>query len=553
MRNTVLTLLNGPQLRKFYAADQWQDDTIYALAAKNAQANPDRVAIRENSRTVSYAELIDAADRLAAKFHACGILAGERIAVWLPSRAETVVALLACSRNGYVCCPSLHRTHTVDEISTLVQRMGAVAVIAEKGYGVGSETDDVITTVKNAQVALKFSLLLDPVKGSGRGILGALESIAPNTVDSAQPNPDGVVYLAFTSGTTGQPKGVMHSDNTLLAPARALARDWSLDATAVIYTLSPLSHNLGFGAMILATSHGGELVLHDLARGTSLVDRLIEVGATFLFGVPTHAIDLIAELKARRFATLGEVRGFRVSGAPMPPVVAQGLIDLGITPQSGFGMTEAGSHQYTLPHDDLELIIGSCGHSYDGYEVRIFSRDDTDEQLPPHEIGQVGGRGSSLMLGYFDDQSATESSFNADGWFMTGDLGWVDGAGYLRITGRQKEIIIRGGHNIFPASIENLAMQHEFINKAAAVPIPDERLGEKVCLVYSGKNGTQLDAAQILAHLKNAGLSKYDLPEYLIQMDHLPIGPSGKISKKKILDLLANGSISPHAVGHQGS
>jgi acyl-CoA synthetase len=204
------------------------------------------------------------------------------------------------------------------------------------------------------------------------------------------------MYLPFTSGTTGEPKGVMHSDNTLLATARMMARDWRLEG-AVLYTLSPLSHNLGLGALITALAGGGELVVHDLARGETMLDRLRATGAEFLFGVPTHAIDLLAEIRARGAGRADAVRGFRISGAAAPaPVVAE-LMQYGIVPH---GMTETCSHQYTHPDDPPERIVETCGRACVGYEIRIWRQDDPDTEVAPGEIGEIGGRGASLMLGY---------------------------------------------------------------------------------------------------------------------------------------------------------
>src|SRR5215210_6799074 len=260
-------------------------------------------------------------------------------------------------------------------------------------------------------------------------------------------NANQIVYLAFTSGTTGDPKGVMHSDNTLLANARAMAADWSIDENSVVYSLSPLSHNLGFGAMVMALSAGGELVVQDLPKGASAVDRILETGANFLLGVPTHAIDILREMRERGLKNLGRVNGFRISGAAAPSEVVAGLLQHGVVPQSGYGMTETCSHQYTLPADDPKLIVETCGRACSGYEIRIFRSDNPDVEAAIGDIGQIGGRGASLMLGYFDDQQATENSFNARGWFMTGDLGRLDANDYLKITGRKKEVIIRGGHN----------------------------------------------------------------------------------------------------------
>jgi acyl-CoA synthetase len=258
-----------------------------------------------------------------------------------------------------------------------------------------------------------------------------------------------------------------------------------------------LSHNLGLGALITALVGGGELVLHDLPRGDNLVERLEETGAGFLFGVPTHAIDLLAEMRTRGMRCLGALRGFRISGAAAPPPVVAELMRRGVVPQSGYGMTETSSHQYTRPDDQPDRIIETCGRACDGYEIRIWCRDEPDVEAAPGEIGEIGGRGASLMLGYFDDQASTEATFNAQGWFMTGDLGWIDDAGYLRVTGRKKDVIIRGGRNIYPARIEALAMCCDGVDKAAAFPIADARLGERVCAARYGRPSCRPSAGRV--------------------------------------------------------
>ena len=544
MPNTMLTSLDAVQMRAFYAAGHWQSDTIFSSAKAQAAARPDKIAIRDRFRAVTYSQLIEAADRLAADLAASGLRAGSRVAVWLPSRIETAVALLACSRSGFVCCPSLHRDHTVGEIRDLMLRMRASALICETGYGADADRRDIIAESAGVS-SLKKIYRLDPLRAETTALFADLPAVEPRPVDE---NPDTVVYLAFTSGTTGQPKGVMHTDNTLLANARALSHDWSLGAESVIYSMSPLSHNLGFGAAIMTFARGGEFVIHDVPRGGSLVDRIIETGGTFMIGVPTHAIDLLAEVQKRGLTKLGRVMGFRISGASVPPSVAGGLLAHGIVPQSGFGMTEAGSHHYTLPDDDAETICNTSGRACDGYEIRIFDQDNVDLELGPGQNGQIGGRGASLMLGYFDDQEVTESSFNSTGWFMTGDIGWMDEKGYLRVTGRKKDIILRGGHNIYPAKIEALVMQHEGIERAAAIPVPDDRLGEKVCLSVVIRQGLELSWDDILAHLDHLGLSKYDMPEYVLKLDHMPLTPSGTILKRDLVSAIADGKLKPEPV-----
>jgi len=540
MTGPLLSLLNAPTLAAYTASGLWGDETIYAIAARHARAMPSAFAVRDRHLRLTYPTLVEAADRLAASLAGRGIRSGERVAVWLPSRVETAIALLACSRNGYVCCPSLHRDHRVGEVIALVERMRAAAVIAEPGYGIDADRHDFFAQLADRAFVRAIYRIgaADPAAAPFADLAGSAVEI------SASRDANQIIYLPFTSGTTGQPKGVLHSDNTLLATARMMVRDWGLERS-VLYTLSPLSHNLGLGALITALSGGGELVVHDLPRGHSLLDRLEETGANFLFGVPTHAIDLLAEMRARRVERLGAVRGFRISGAAAPVSAVTELTRYGVVPQTGYGMTETCSHQYTLPDDLPERIVETCGRCCDGYEIRIWRQDNPDVEAAPGEIGQIGGRGASLMLGYFDDQAATEAAFNARGWFMTGDLGWVDDAGYLRITGRLKDVIIRGGRNIYPARIEALAVTHDAVEKAAAFAIADPRLGERVCLAVVARKGMEAEPESILLHLDLAGLPQYDMPEFILPLEELPLTASGKVIKRDLARRVEEGRIRP--------
>lgn len=543
----ILTRLTGPMLASFYEAGFWKDATIYALAKAHAQSNAAKLAIRDSQCTLSYGELVSLADRLAADMALSGLRPGDRVAGWMSSRVEMAAFLLACSRNGYVFCPSLHRNHTVGEIGELLRRMRARALVAEEHYGADAADKDIFSMAEGLDHVRRIYRLPPPGSRTAAAIDAML--VRPQAATSAAVGrPDDVVYLAFTSGTTGEPKGVMHSNNTLLANARSLAADWSFDADSVTYTLSPLSHNLGFGALVLSIHAGGSLILHDLPRGASLLQTLRETGATFLFGVPAHAMDLLGEIEKHGNDGLAAIKGFRISGAAVSSSVVSQLLSYGIKPQSGYGMTEACSHHYTLPDDAPSLIVGTSGRACPGYEVAIFSTEDPDQPLAPGEIGHIGGRGASLMLGYFDDQRVTETSFNRNGWFMTGDLGRLDDQGYLQITGRIKDIIIRGGHNIHPARIEILAMRHPQVARAAAVPIHDERLGEKVCIVVMPKDQAKVDPEALLSHLHVEGLSKYDMPEYFLQVDEIPLSASGKILKRALIPSIQAGSLQPQPV-----
>src|SRR5262245_27818330 len=472
--NTILTRLSAELIQQYESEGFWRGDTIYSLVRWNAGHKPDSFAVRDRFRRLTYRQLLEAADALAADLAANGVRPGQRVGVWLQSRIESVVALLACSKSGAICCPSLHRDHTTGEVVELMQRTRAVAFIWQEGYGADADKRDCIEALKAAETVGQV-YRLKPLTEKDTALYPGLGSGKTDVPVKTDPNQ--VVYLAFTSGTTGKPKGVMHSDNTLLANARQLAKDWSIDDRSVVYSLSPLSHNLGFGAQVMALAMGSELVIHDLPRRLSLVDRVIETNTSFLVGVPPNAIDLLAEMQRRGLKGLGRLTGFRISGSAVPSETVAGLIRQGIRPQSGYGMTENCGHQYTMPDDEPRRIIETSGKCCASYELRVFKEDDPDTAAAPGEIGQLGGRGASLMLGYFDDQKATEDAFNKSGWFMTGDLGSLDAQGYLRIAGRTKDIIIRGGHNIHPARIEELATRHQAVQRAAAVPVKDTRLG----------------------------------------------------------------------------
>jgi acyl-CoA synthetase len=192
----------------------------------------------------------------------------------------------------------------------------------------------------------------------------------------------------------------------------------------------------------------------------------------------------------------------------------------------------------------MEICIATCGRGGRAYEIRIFDPADPDTVLPPGSVGEIGGRGAALMLGYFDNQAATEGSFNRDGWFLSGDLGAFDPAGNLRIEGRLKDIIIRGGHNIYPSQIEAIALRHPSVEKAACFPVADERLGERVCLAIIGT----VEASEMLAFLAAEGLSRYDMPEYFASVPTFPLTASGKVLKRTLVEMVQKGHLTPDSV-----
>jgi acyl-CoA synthetase len=551
MTNTLLTLHDPAAARRYYAARLWRADTFYTLLQKQVRERPDAPALRDAARRLTWNELLTAVDAVAADLDAGGLKRGERVAVWLPNRVEAVIVFLACSRNGYVCNPSLHQNYTVAEIVALLERIQAAALFAQPGYGADARTADIFAAARELPFLRKtFSLDDGPAAPfpSERSLLPAAEN-----------NPDRVVYLAFTSGTTGTPKGVMHSANTLFANARAMVADWHHDSATILLSLSPLSHHIAIVAIAQAMTAGMQLVVNAPPPGMTALDWIIETGATYVMGVPTHAMDILAELRRRGLQQLGKVKTFYMAGAVIPRGVAQAFLDCGVIPQNVYGMSENSSHQYTLPSDGPETIVATCGKACAAYEIRLWDQENPDLEVPQGAVGEIGGRGACLMLGYFDNQRATEESFNRSGWFMSGDLGRFDAHGNLEIVGRKKDLIIRGGRNIHPARIEELAMRHQSVARCAAFAVADERLGEKVCLSVicheapEDESGRQnVGAEAMLAHLHAEGLSKYDMPEYFIAMTSYPLTASGKILKRELVEWAKSGRIAPAPVRWTG-
>ena len=529
-----LTLHHPAAGRHYYQQGVWRSETFYGLLAQHAAKRPSAVALQDGRRALTWEELRAWVDGVAADLRARGLVGGDRVSIWLSNRAEAIVLFLSCAREGLACNPSLHRTFTCGEIGTLLQRLSARVLLTEPGWGADRARVD-----------------LEPILAAVPSIKAVYtpEAFPAPAANQAEPcaDPDKVVYLAFTSGTTGTPKCVMHSDNSLLANARDLVRDWGHGSDTVLLSLSPLSHHIAWVGVAQWLLAGCRFVTNDPPGNTTLLDWILETGATYVMGVPTHAMDVLAQQKARGIERLGSVRVFYMAGAPIPPSVAAGFVAQCVQPQNIYGMTENSSHQYTHPDDGTEISTTTCGRGGAGYEVRLFDPADRDRPVAAGEVGEIGGRGGALMLGYFDSQAATEASFNRDGWFMSGDLGVLDGRGNLKVVGRSKDLIIRGGHNIYPAHIEALALRHKEVVRVACFPVVDERLGERVCIAVIGS----VAADELLAHLGREGLSKYDMPEFFVRLDEFPLTASGKILKRNLVEIVKRGELAPVPIRFQ--
>ena len=544
MTNTLLTRHDPTQARTFHDDGTWGDETHYRLLASNAARYPEAPALRDGARRLNWTQLLRWVDAVAADLAAQGLRANDRVSLWASNRVESVVMYLACSRNGYACNPSLHRTYTVAEIGGLLDRLSTKAVLVEENWGADVTQHDPFEALSQLP-AIRKVYRVPASREYGNDF--PIPEVLTNNLPDSDENPDKICYLAFTSGTTGTPKCVMHSDNTLLANARDMVRDWNHDAHSRLLSLSPLSHHIAWVGIAQWLLFSGEFVTDDPPEGMSKLDWILETEPTYIMGVPTHAMDMLAEMRQRGLDRMGTVQVFYMAGAPIPPAVAQAFVNMDILPQNVYGMTENSSHHYTWPDDPQATICETCGRGGRAYDIKIFDAENSDIELPQGEVGHIAGKGACLMLGYFDNQKATEESFNKDGWFLSGDLGLIDENDCLRFVGRLKDIIIRGGKNIHPKKIEDLAIKHPNVEKAAAFPVPDERLGERVCLAVMPTDDIP-EGQNVLSHLFNEGLSIYDMPEYYIVMSDFPLTASGKILKRELAEWAKEGRISPDPI-----
>ena len=527
-----LTLHTPRAARRYYETGVWRDETFYGLLERHAAERGDASALRDGTRRLNWGEVKARTDAVAADLEAHGLVEGDRVSIWRGNAMETVIVLLACSRQGYACNPTLHRTHTCAEVTTLLKRLKTAAFYTEPGWGADradADLEELLDGIDHLKAVTLDGNIAGPGKRPRRD---------PVT------DPDKVAYLAFTSGTTGMPKCVMHSDNTLFANARDMVSTWRIGTGTKLLSLSPLSHHIAWVGAAQWVLSGCEFITDDRPAGVDRIDWIVETGATYAMGVPTHAMDVLAEQRAKGLDRIGSLEIFYMAGAPIPPVVCEAFVAQGIRPQNIYGMTENSSHHFTWPDDDTETVTRTCGRGGPAYEVAIFDMADPNERAGPGVSGQIAGRGGALMLGYFGNQEATEESFNESGWFLSGDLGSLDGNGNLSIDGRLKDLIIRGGHNIYPSEIEALAIRHDSVERVAVFPVPDERLGEKGCIAVIG----EIDPDALLAHLHAEGLSRYDMPEYFIRVNEFPLTASDKILKRELVEMAKQGTIRPDPV-----
>ena len=344
-----------------------------------------------------------------------------------------------------------------------------------------------------------------------------------------------MTQLIYTSGTTGEPKGVMHSANTLLSNIVPYAERLRLGADDTILMASPMAHQTGFMyGLMMPIVLKASAVLQDVWEPKKAVALIQAERVTFTMASTPFLTDL-----ARTVAESGQgvptLRTFLCAGAPIPgPLVEQARSALGAKVVSAWGMTENGAVTLTQLDDGDERSVNTDGCPLPGVEIKVVDVDG--RALPPGDSGRLLLRACSNFGGYLKRPQLNGT--DADDWFDTGDLARIDERGYVRITGRSKDVIIRGGENIPVVEIESLLYKHPAIAMAAIVAYPDERLGERACAVVVPKPGQSIDLPAIVEFLKSQKVALQYIPEKLVVREAMPATPSGKIQKFRLREML---------------
>jgi acyl-CoA synthetase (AMP-forming)/AMP-acid ligase II len=526
------TRLTSAMSARWRGAGLWSDETFATVLARRVRETPDREALTDGTHRLSYRELADGIDRMAARLRALGIAAGDVVTIQLPNWIEFALVFFALERLGAVAV-----TVSVDfrsrELDYIMRFAGSKMFIC-----CGRFRDfDHAAMAAELEPRLPALVAIGIIRGEPRPGMTSLDDVVaargpPASFVPAAMDADTVMRMAFTSGTTGNPKGVMHSHNTTLAACRILNGDVGLEADDVMMIWLPLGLNWGYLTLVQSVLAGAKAVLLDRFTPAAALDLIARERVTYIPTAPASLTAILQQpdLGRRDLSSLRIV----VSGGASAPVetirawrrAAPGvLLEL-------LGMLETGYQAYTRPTDDPERVAGSVGVPASHMGLRLVDAEGRD--VTPGEEGDISCDGPSVHLGYHNNPAANAEAFLPDGWFRSGDLGVIGPDGRLRIVGRLKEMINRDGKKFFPREIEEILYTHPQVLYAAIVGIPDARLGERNCLCLVPRPGEAPTLEDFIAFLGDS-VATYKLPERLELFAQFPFTPTGKIQRHMLI------------------
>ncbi|MFB4298692.1 FadD3 family acyl-CoA ligase [Actinomadura sp. NTSP31] len=507
--------------------------SIAAMAASAAERFPDRTAVVDGGRRVSYRELYEEARRFGAALVASGVEPGDRVGIWAFNSREWIAALLGLQQAGAVLVP-VNTRFKGREAAGILRRAGVKALVTVTDF-LGN---DYVEMLAGSGIALPDLRTIVIARGRPSGTGVAWDAFLARATDEALAEvdrrraalgPGDASDILFTSGTTGEPKGVVMTHGRTMR----VATDWvamtGLSEGDRYVMVNPYFHMFGFKAGILACLSAGATMYPQAVLDVDTVLGLVaEERATVLPGAPTmyHAI---LEHPDRGRYDLSSLRVAVTGAADIPVELIRRIRDE--LPfkviVAGYGLTEAGTASSTGPGDDPETIATTVGRARPGFEIRVV--DGAGEDAAEGEVGEIVLRGPTVMAGYLDDPDATAEVLSPDGWLRTGDLGRFDERGCLRIAGRSKDMFIVGGFNAYPAEIEAMLLEHPGVREVAVIGVPDARLGQ-VGMAFVVPRPPAPSAGEVIAWCRER-MANYKVPRFVELIEELPLTASGKVLK----------------------
>jgi len=519
---------------RYYQAGYWQDQSLGQLITASVAVHPDKTAVADASgQQISYRELEDKAARFAGFLKARGVGLGDVVTMHLPNWWQTAVVTFAAFKLGAVINP-LPPTYGWKDLAFIMNKSHAKAVIVPCRFRSVDYTEHLLRIASELKVTPAIVVI-----GAGNATIGSTFEEALRGPPLAQEHyaaADDAALLLFTSGSESKPKGVVHTHNTAIYGERALSGTLALDDRDVCFMASPVTHTSGFMHGILMTlMTGASVSLLDIFKGDTAVDQMIASRATWTMGATPFLSDVVDSME-KSGKRLPDLRYFLCGGAPIPEVLVRRARALGVRVMSIYGSTESPPHTVTWPADPIEAAWQFDGRALPGVEVCAV--DENGQALPPGQQGEQWSRGPHAFIGYLGEPELTAKALDAEGWYHSGDLAKVGPQGSVRIVGRIKDMIIRGGQNISAREIEDILLEHPACQSVAVIGLPDGRLGELGCAVVVCHPGKTLVFDEMKQFLIQRGVARFKLPEYLVLRDALPATPSGKIQKFKLREEL---------------
>ncbi|MCZ7530169.1 MAG: AMP-binding protein [Acidimicrobiia bacterium] len=526
--------------QRWVSAGLWADQTLHDLFDETVAERPDAVAVTTRDRRMTFAEYKAESDALAAGLLLAGVERGDIVAVQLPNWIEFCLLQIALSRIGAVIQPT-HCVFRERELRSLLGFCDTDFVVVPDSFE-GHGYANAVRNIRDDLPRLRKLIVARGDTSGGEGEAG-LETLIDEggrdleRLEGVTTDPDDVFYLNFTSGTEGNPKGFLHTHNTLISTFKNMSQALAnLDPEIVNLTCSPMTHSFGHFTTYQCALAGIPMVLVDRYRPGDVLELIEQERATSISGTPAHLIGILHHPDFESVDT-SSVKSVSVGGARSSPELMETLEAVwGVRSANTYGMGENIIHTRTMPWDPEDKATESVGRPLFGAELKIADPADHARELPPGEVGDIMFRGPTLFVAYHKQPELTAATRTDDGWFVTGDRGYVDDEGYLYFAGRAKEVINRGGTKIYPKAVEDLLVEHADIEEAAVVGMPDERLGERVCAYVVTRNGATADVEELRSFFAEQKAMKYLAPEAIVVVDELPMTPTGKIAKSALVE-----------------